>query len=396
MIIAVDFDGTIVEHRYPDIGREKPFATETLKKLAKEHHQLILWTVREGKLLQEAIDFCRERGVEFYAVNRNYPEEKHPQTRKLKAELWIDDRNLGGLPDWGTIYRMIKENKAFQELKHQDEYEHPAVSPTCFFRKFFILAGIVCSILLYSCSSYQKIPYLQDIEVVNDDKEVLPMYDAHIRAKDLLTITVNTTDPEAAAPFNLTVQSVQTSNQTQLVTQQAALQQYLVDNEGNIDFPVLGKLHVGGLTKNEAENLIREKLQPYLRETPIVTVRMVNYKISVLGEVAKPGTFTISNEKVNVLEALAMAGDMTIWGLRDNVKLVREEEDGHRTIVILNLNRADMVDSPYYYLQQNDILYVSPNKTKAKNSDIGQSTSLWVSATSILVSIASLLVTIFK
>lgn len=253
-----------------------------------------------------------------------------------------------------------------------------------------------CALLFSCCTSYQKIPYLQDFETVNDNQEVLPMYDAHIRPKDLLTITVNTTDPEAAAPFNLTVQSTFTSHQTQTVTQQAALQQYLVDNQGTIDFPVLGELQVGGLTKKDAENMIREKLKPFLKETPIVTVRMMNYKISVLGEVAQPGTFTISNEKVNVLEALAMAGDMTIWGIRDNVKLVREEENGKQKVIVLNLNKADIVDSPYYYLQQNDILYVSPNKTKAKNSDIGQSTSLWVSATSILVSIASLLVTIFK
>ena len=123
---------------------------------------------------------------------------------------------------------------------------------------------------------------------------------------------------------------------------------------------------------------------------------MVNYKISVLGEVTSPGTFTVNNEKVNVLEALAMAGDMTIWGLRDNVKLIRENADGKREIILLNLNKADIIESPYYYMQQNDIIYVSPNKTKAKNSDIGQSTSLWVSGTSILVSIASLLVNIFK
>lgn len=398
MIIAVDFDGTIVEHRYPDIGREKPFAIETLKKLANEQHRLILWTVRKGKLLQEAVDFCRTRGLDFYAVNRNFPEENEPEERKLRADLWIDDRNLGGLPDWGTIYRMIRNNWTFDELKRQDEFEHPAVSPTCFFRRFFRKAKLLLGVLLLltSCTSYQKIPYLQDFETVNETEEVTAMYDAHIRPKDLLTITVNTTDPEAAAPFNLTVQSAANSNLTQWVTQQAALQQYLVDNQGNIDFPVLGELHLGGLTMNEAESMIREKLQPFLKETPIVTVRMVNYKISVLGEVAKPGTFTINNEKVNVLEALAMAGDMTIWGLRDNVKLVREEENGKRNIVVLDLNRADIVKSPYYYLQQNDILYVSPNKTKAKNSDTGQSTSLWVSATSILVSIASLLVTIFK
>ena len=170
----------------------------------------------------------------------------------------------------------------------------------------------------------------------------------------------------------------------------------MVNNEGNIDFPVLGRIHVGGLTKNEAENLIREKLMPYLRETPIVTIRMVNYKISVLGEVARPGTFTVNNEKVNVFEALAMAGDMTIWGLRDNVKLIREDTDGKREIILLDLNKADIVTSPYYYMQQNDIIYVTPNPTKAKNSDIGQSTSLWFSATSILVSLASLLVMIFK
>ena len=398
MIIAVDFDGTIVEHRYPDIGREKPFAIETLKKLTEEQHRLILWTVRKGKLLQEAVDFCRTRGLDFYAVNRNFPEENEPEERKLKADLWIDDRNLGGLPDWGTIYRMIRNNWTFDELKRQDEFEHPAVSPACFFRRFFRKAKLLLGVLLLltSCTSYQKIPYLQDFETVNATEEVTAMYDAHIRPKDLLTITVNTTDPEAAAPFNLTVQSAANSNLTQWVTQQAALQQYLVDNQGNIDFPVLGELHLGGLSMNEAESMIREKLQPFLKETPIVTVRMVNYKISVLGEVAKPGTFIINNEKVNVLEALAMAGDMTIWGLRDNVKLVREEENGKRNIVVLDLNRADIVKSPYYHLQQNDILYVSPNKTKAKNSDTGQSTSLWVSATSILVSIASLLVTIFK
>lgn len=115
-----------------------------------------------------------------------------------------------------------------------------------------------------------------------------------------------------------------------------------------------------------------------------------------MGEVNKPGTFTVTNEKVNVLEALAMAGDMTVYGVRENVKLVREDANGKRLIQTLNLNDADLVLSPYFYLQQNDILYVTPNKTKARNSDIGNSTTIWISATSILVSIASLLVTVFK
>ena len=250
--------------------------------------------------------------------------------------------------------------------------------------------------IMSSCSSYKNVPYLQNPEVVNELKKELPMYDAKIMPKDLLTIMVNTTDPEAAAPFNLTAQTAANNARSNSLYSQPTLQQYLVNNEGNIDFPVLGRLHVGGLTKNQAEDLIREKLKPYLREEPIVTVRMVNYKISVMGEVARPGTFTVSNEKVNILEALAMAGDLTIWGKRDDVMLIREDAKGKREIITLNLNDANLITSDHYYLQQNDILYVSPNKTKAKNSDIGQSTSLWFSATSILVSIASLLVTIFR
>lgn len=120
MVIAVDFDGTIVEHRYPEIGEEVPFATDTLKMLIAQHHKLILWSVREGKLLDEAVEWCRARGVEFYAVNRDYPEEseeanKH-YSRKLKADMFIDDRNFGGLPDWGTIYCMITHHRKYADM----------------------------------------------------------------------------------------------------------------------------------------------------------------------------------------------------------------------------------------------------------------------------------------
>ena len=117
MIIAVDFDGTIVTHEYPKIGKPIPFAIETLKKLQQEdHHQIILWSVREGKLLDEAIDYCKQRGFEFYAVNSNYPEEidEHNSPRKINADLWIDDKNLGGIPDWGVIYQMVHSGKQYQ------------------------------------------------------------------------------------------------------------------------------------------------------------------------------------------------------------------------------------------------------------------------------------------
>lgn len=129
MIIAVDFDGTIVEHKYPAIGRELPFAIETLKKLRDERHKLILWTVREGELLEAALAFCRERGLEFYAVNRDYPEEEkglnNHFSRKLKADIFIDDRNLGGLPDWGTIYEMISQKLSYEHLMRKYDSEPP-------------------------------------------------------------------------------------------------------------------------------------------------------------------------------------------------------------------------------------------------------------------------------
>ena len=123
MIIAVDFDGTIVEHEYPKIGKEKIFATETLRQLINDGHRLILWTVREGELLDEAVEWCRQRGVEFYTVIKDYPEEnisKNEQfSRKIKADVWIDDLNVGGLPDWGTIYRIITEKKTLQQVMEE-------------------------------------------------------------------------------------------------------------------------------------------------------------------------------------------------------------------------------------------------------------------------------------
>lgn len=128
MTIAVDFDGTICKHRYPEIGPEIPFAIETLKKLQEEGHKLILWSVREGALLDEAIDWCKERGLTFYAVNRDYPEEEVEKnnhfSRKLKVDLFIDDRNLGGLPDWGTIYRMVKSHLSYADLLRFYEEDH--------------------------------------------------------------------------------------------------------------------------------------------------------------------------------------------------------------------------------------------------------------------------------
>ena len=143
-------------------------------------------------------------------------------------------------------------------------------------------------------------------------------------------------------------------------------------------------------------DISKSRMKSYVKERPTVVVRMSGFKVSVLGEVASPGVYPVVNEQINVLEALAMAGDLTIYGVRDNVKLIREDKNGHKQFVTLNLNDADLLLSPYYQLQQNDILYVTPNKTKAQSADIGTSTTMWISGFSILVSIASLLVNILR
>lgn len=141
MLIAVDFDGTIVEHRYPEIGKELPFAISTLKRLQEERHRLVLWTVREGKLLDEAVEFCRQRGLEFYAVNANFPEEEaKPGTacRKLKADLFIDDRNVGALPDWGVIYELVHRRCSYARYMREMSQSEPIEEKPSFFKRLLL------------------------------------------------------------------------------------------------------------------------------------------------------------------------------------------------------------------------------------------------------------------
>ena len=251
--------------------------------------------------------------------------------------------------------------------------------------------------LFTSCGSVKNIAYLQNSDSISLDRSQY-LYDAKIMPKDEITITVNTTDPEASLPFNLLMQNAYQQGRTLSSGAGGTLMPYLVDNEGCINFPVVGRLHVAGLTKRQCERMIQEKIKPFLSaaENPIVTVRMSSYSISVLGEVAKPGSYLVSREEINIFEALAQAGDLTIYGVRDRVKLIRKDPSGKKEIHTLNLNDADIVNSPYYYLQQNDVVYVEPNKVKAQNSSVGSMTTLWFSATSILISLTSLMYNILK
>ena len=264
-------------------------------------------------------------------------------------------------------------------------------------KKIFSLTIMSLAILaITSCQSTKNIAYIQNSDSISYDQSPL-LYHAKIIPNDQPTISLNTVNPEASLPFNLLLQNTYTQSRN-MSSGGGTLMPYLVDNDGYINFPVVGRLKVSGLTKSECENLILDKIRPYMAETenPVVTVRMSSYSVSVLGEVNRPGSFQVGREKISILEALAQAGDLTIYGVRNKVKLIREDATGKKEIHTMDLTDANIVNSPYYYLQQNDIVYVEPNKVKAQNASVGSMTTLWFSATSILISLTSLIYNILK
>lgn len=259
------------------------------------------------------------------------------------------------------------------------------------FTKWMLLSWVI---LFSACNSTKEVVYLQDV-IPLKQQDIERKYEVFIHEDDLLAIMVNSKDPELALPFNMPMVTYQIGSEGG--GQQRVLG-YLVDTNGDIDFPILGKLHVAGLSRLELRDLIKEKLisGDYIKD-PVVTVQFLNYKVSVMGEVARPGSFTITGDRITLLEALSMAGDLTIYGRRDRVAVIREE-NGKRTILFHDLRSSDIFTSPCYYLQQNDIVYVEPNKAKAGQRDINQnnSVSVWLSAVSVLAAVASLLVTVLK
>lgn len=244
-------------------------------------------------------------------------------------------------------------------------------------------------LMMVGCGSSKEVAYWQNIDSISLAASK-GLYDAKIMPKDELTILVQTTDPLTSEPFNLR-STGQTSSKNQITG-------YLVDNDGMINFPIVGKIHVAGLTKTECEDLIKSKIQPYLARTenPLVSVRTSSYRITVIGEVNRPGVIPVATEKISLIEALAEAGDMTIYGKRDNVLLVREDKSGEKHKVRLNMNDANIINSPYYYLQQNDIIYVEPHKVKARNTFFGSNTSIFYSVIGITTSLVSLLITVLR
>ena len=262
-------------------------------------------------------------------------------------------------------------------------------------KKLYLLFFLL-PLVLTGCSSYQKSLYLQNDAVINQSTQG-QLYDFRIMPKDLLTIVVSTTDPAASAPFYRKLgQDKDATSSSNTGMQNTNLLGYLVDNNGEIDFPVLGKIQVIGLTTRECEALLREKLKPYLKETPLVTVSSSNYKFSVLGEVNAPGTYTVQDEKVTIFEAIAQAGDMTLFSIRDDVQLLREDSEGRRQVIHLNLNDANITQSPYFYLQQNDVIYVKPTKAKVRTNTFNSNASMWITILSVLTSVTSLVLALTK
>lgn len=256
--------------------------------------------------------------------------------------------------------------------------------------------------MLGACTSVKNIAYMQNVdrqlETIASDMNM--SYEAKIKPGDLLSITVVSTEPEASRIYNLITPQLQRQTMTMSmgnqIYSQPALQGYLVDKEGNINFPVFGHIKAKDMTKKELENYILDRLRPaFTDELPIVTIRIHNYSINVLGEVNSPGNFTSVNERLTIFEGLALANDMTIYGKRENVKVLREDSDGNKIYYTLNLNDKNIVNSPAYFLQQNDVVYVEPNQSRANSSKYGAAESYRISTMSVLISLATMAVTIF-
>lgn len=254
-------------------------------------------------------------------------------------------------------------------------------------KKFCFTLGVfsIILILFSSCGSRKSMVYFQP-----DSSKINTLYEQYvprIQPNDILTIVVTAADPKVTAPFNPV-----SSMGAGAISQQMDLAlrpTYTVDNEGNIVLPMLGKVKVSGLTRIEAIEKIRGELGQYIKD-PGVNINFNNFRISVLGEVARPGSFIMPTERVTVLDALGMAGDLTIRGIRENVMLIRET-DGQKTMHRLDLTQQSTLNSPYYYLAQNDVIYVEPNKSQINNSKLGANTNVIISVASLLITVISVL-----
>lgn len=257
------------------------------------------------------------------------------------------------------------------------------------------VSGLLLCLLLAACNTSEKIVYFQDI-AVNQPEQIQESKDITVLPKDQISIVVSSKDPQLAALFNLTrVQYRAGMNNLASGSYNGEVSGYTLDDQGNIDFPVLGTLHVAGLTKSRIAALIKKRLiDENLVKDPVVTVEFMNLYFSILGEVKNPGKYNITKDQITLLEALSMAGDLTIYGKRDAIFVIREE-NGERVTHWVDMRSSDIFRSPVYYLKQNDVIYVQPNKVRAGQSTLNEnsvkSVGLWISIGSFLTSLGVLL-----
>ena len=268
-----------------------------------------------------------------------------------------------------------------------------------FMKKIFVRLSILLALLVVSaasCSTYKKINYIQDAQL-DTALTMIANQGILIQPMDMISIVVSSRDPELARIYNLPVVTYQAGSESSVSNFNQRLIGYSVDNDGNIQFPELGTIHVAGLNRWQLAELIREKLSSLVKDA-VVTVQFMNFKISVTGEVTSPGVFDISGDKITIFEAISLARNLTIYGRRDGVYVIREQ-NGSRIIYQVDLRTVDMFNSPAYYLQQNDVVYVEPNKVRAGQSTINEnnlkSVSLWVSIGSFLSTLATLFISLF-
>ncbi len=247
-------------------------------------------------------------------------------------------------------------------------------------------------LLLSSCKSSEKVVYFQDLYSGKNNITLAPAQDITLRPEDKITIIVNSRDPQLTDLFNLPYVSRQLGG---TYSSNQGVCGYTVDRNGDIDFPVLGKVHVAGMRREDVAAHIKEKLVAgNLVKDPVVTVEFMNLTFSVLGEVNDPGRISIDRDRVTLLDALSLAGDLTIYGKRTNVKVIRQDGDVQQVYEINLTSGWEVYSSPAYYLQQNDVVYVEPNNVRARQSTVNgnntRSTSFWISLASLLTSVATL------
>ena len=251
-------------------------------------------------------------------------------------------------------------------------------------------------VLLVSCNTSKEIVYFQDI-VVNQPEAIIGARDITVQPKDQISIMVSSKDPQLAALFNLTrVQYRAGSSDLRSGNINGEISGYTLDDKGNIDFPVVGTLHIAGMTKSQIATLVKKRLmEENLVNDPVVTVEFMNLYFSVLGEVKTPGKYAITKDQITLLEAISMAGDLSIYGKRDAIFVIREE-NGERVTHWVDIRSKDLFNSPVYYLKQNDVVYVEPNKSRSKSSNFGAAETFGISSLSILLTLTSLVFTILK